>query len=157
MTELHLVWTAAGKVARGFEPAEAAWRDEVFSHGPLFPGLVTEWKTIFLTSSCIYDQSQFTLTDLRLFVDADEGTLATIRALAETIHGIQVSFDDGATYICLTDKPALVGPGAFVSNPGRTELRPFDTAKFKFRISIPDNFTFTGKLSYRIGADFDAL
>lgn len=156
MNELHLIWTANGVTLKGQDGAQA-WHDELFSHGPLFPGTVTDWKTVFLTSSCAYDKSDYVLSDLAIYVETDKDTLTLIRDLAAREYGIQVSFDKGQTVQCLTDTPVFLPPGSIPANTGSAELRPYDTAQFQVRMCVPADFTKVGKFSFRIAATFEVL
>lgn len=157
MTDLHLIWTANGKTLHGYDPAAAAEADEIFSHGPIFPGTITEPKTVFVTSCCLYDRSEVFLYNLALFLEADEATTKTMVKLAVRGHGVQVSFDDGWSWRSLTRSLTFIDRNAVITNPETGILGPYDTMRLKFRISVPDDFGFVGKLSYRIGVDFDVL
>lgn len=157
MNDLQLIWTANGKTYRGYDPATTGDADEIFSHGPIFPGTITDPKAVFVTSSCIYDRSGTSLYNLSLFLEADTETLKTLTKLAVLGHGVQVSFDDGWTWRSLTNAPTFIDRRAIITSPEAGVLGPYDTMKLKFRVSVPSDFMFMGKLSYRIGVDFDVL
>jgi hypothetical protein len=157
MNDLQLIWTANGKTLHGYDPATTADLDEIFSHGPIFPGTITEPKTVFVTSSCIYNRCEISLYNLALFIEGDDDTVKTLTKLAVRGHGVQVSFDDGWNWASLTRSLSFIERRAIITNPGSGVLGPYDTLKLKFRVSVPDDFGFTGKLSYRIGVDFDVL
>lgn len=156
MKEFHLIWTVNGKVIHGNDLATGKWADEIFSFGPLFPGTVTDWKSVFVTSSAGTDRTDFVIGNICLRLQADAETLATLNRLAISGHGVQVSFNEGKSYVCLSMNPTHISPHAIITNPG-TVLGPYDTARFHFRVSIPEDFVITGKLPFRINLTFDVM
>lgn len=157
MTDFQLIWTANGKTLHGHDTTTATEVDEIFSHGPIFQGTITDPRTVFVTSSCIYNRSEISLYNLALFLESDVETMKTLVKLATRGHGVQVSFDDGWTWTSLTSSLVFLERKAVITNPSAGILGPYDTIKLKFRVSVPDDFGFVGKLSYRIGIDFDVL
>ena len=157
MTDFHLIWTSAGQTLKGYDQAAGVWEDQPFSFGPLFAGSQPDWKTFFVTTSCTVDRSDYYVSGLNLSVDADADTLKVLRDLAATGFGLQVSFDEGQTYSFLTDTPVPVTSAAFISNLGSTVLRPYDSVRIQLRVSLPPDFSHTGKFTFRIAADFEVL
>ena len=51
----------------------------------------------------------------------------------------------------------VAGCGAIITNTVTGILGPYDTLRFKFRVSVPSDYATLGKISYRIGIDFDVL
>lgn len=153
LKELHLIWMSGNRVIRGSEGA-GLWKDEVFSHGPLFPGLTTNWKKVFLTSSCMFDGTEHVLDNVRFYLQGDTELLEQLAAAGS---GIQISFDEGRTPISLTREPVLMPPGCIASNPNSTQIRPYDTAMFLVRASVPETFVQKGKKEFRIMADFEVV
>ena len=154
--EFHLIWTVDGETVHGYDAISGTRKSGIFSHGPLFPWITTDWKTAFVSSSCAFDRTEFSLTSIKLFLQADPDTLQIFSDLAGNGFGVQVSFNEGWDYICLTGNPKFIAPAAIITSPAAVGVMgPYDTLRFQFRISLPEDFAPTGKLLYRIGIDFE--
>ena len=147
----NLIWTGPAGQLHGYDPVSGAWLDTLLTYGILSPGVAAALQMVTLTGSGLVGRTYETLTNVALYLDADEATLALLSGC------ISLSFDGGVTFQPLTATPVTLPAAATGTDGVEGQIGPYDVASFLVALVAPAGSAQAAPYTFRISVDCDPV